>query len=221
MVGVVMQRVILLFLCLNLLGVSSLTQAETGTTTPPVILVFGDSLSAAHGIAVADGWVALLSSRLKTQAYPHQVINESISGETSSGGLARFPKALATHKPKLVILELGANDGLRALNLQEMRNNLSKMIELSQQAGAKVLLLGMKIPPNYGKAYTEEFYQSFQQLAIKYQLSVVPFFLEGVAGNPSLVLSDGIHPTASAQGQLLDTVWEKLSNLLEKVSLTH
>jgi len=198
-----------------------LTQAETGTTTPPVILVFGDSLSAAHGIAVADGWVALLSSRLKTQAYPHQVINESISGETSSGGLARFPKALATHKPKLVILELGANDGLRALNLQEMRNNLSKMIELSQQAGAKVLLLGMKIPPNYGKAYTEEFYQSFQQLAIKYQLSVVPFFLEGVAGNPSLVLSDGIHPTASAQGQLLDTVWEKLSNLLEKVSLTH
>lgn len=198
-----------------------MTQAETGTTTPPVILVFGDSLSAAHGIAVADGWVALLSSRLKTQAYPHQVINESISGETSSGGLARFPKALATHKPKLVILELGANDGLRALNLQEMRNNLSKMIELSQQAGAKVLLLGMKIPPNYGKAYTEEFYQSFQQLAIKYQLSVVPFFLEGVAGNPSLVLSDGIHPTASAQGQLLDTVWEKLSNLLEKVSLTH
>ncbi len=198
-----------------------MTQAETGTTTPPVILVFGDSLSAAHGIAVADGWVALLSSRLKTQAYPHQVINESISGETSSGGLARFPKALATHKPKLVILELGANDGLRALNLQEMRNNLSKMIELSQQAGAKVLLLGLKIPPNYGKAYTEEFYQSFQQLAIKYQLSVVPFFLEGVAGNPSLVLSDGIHPTASAQGQLLDTVWEKLSNLLEKVSLTH
>lgn len=216
-----MQRVILLFLFLNLLGVSSLTQAETGTAAPPVILVFGDSLSAAHGIAVADGWVALLSSRLKTQAYPHQVINESISGETSSGGLVRFPKALANHKPKVVILELGANDGLRALNLQEMRNNLSKMIELSQQAGAKVLLLGMKIPPNYGKAYTEEFYQSFQQLASKYQLSVVPFFLEGVAGNPSLVLSDGIHPTASAQGQLLDTVWEKLPSLLEKVSLTH
>lgn len=216
-----MQRVILLFLFLNLLGVSSLTQAETGTATPPVILVFGDSLSAAHGIAVADGWVALLSSRLKAQAYPHQVINESISGETSSGGLVRFPKALATHKPKVVILELGANDGLRALNLQEMRNNLSKMIELSQQAGAKVLLLGMKIPPNYGKAYTEEFYQSFQQLATQYQLSVVPFFLDGVSGNPSLVLSDGIHPTASAQGQLLDTVWKKLPNLLEKVSLTH
>lgn len=216
-----MQRVILLFLFLNMLGVSSLTQAETVAAKPPVILVFGDSLSAAHGIAVTDGWVTLLSSRLKAQAYPYQVINESISGETSSGGLVRFPKALATHQPKLVILELGANDGLRALNLQEMRNNLSKMIELSQQAGAKVLLLGMRIPPNYGKTYTEEFHQSFQQVATKYQLSLVPFFLEGVAGNPSLVLSDGIHPTASAQGQLLDTVWEKLPSLLEKAALTH
>ena len=197
-----------------------MTQAETVAATPPVILVFGDSLSAAHGIAVADGWVTLLSSRLKAQAYPHQVINESISGETSGGGLVRFPKILATHKPHVVILELGANDGLRALSLQEMSNNLSKMIELSQQAGAKVLLLGMKIPPNYGKSYTEGFQQSFQQLATKYQVSFVPFFLEGVAGNPSLVLSDGIHPTASAQGQLLDTVWEKLRVLLEKVSLT-
>lgn len=197
-----------------------MTHAETAAATPPVILVFGDSLSAAHGIAVAEGWVALLSSRLKAQAYPHQVINESISGETSGGGLVRFPKILEIHKPHVVILELGANDGLRALSLQEMRNNLSKMIELSQQAGAKVLLLGMKIPPNYGKNYTEGFQQSFQQLAIKYQVSFVPFFLEGVAGNPSLVLSDGIHPTASAQGQLLDTVWEKLAVLLEKVSLT-
>ena len=216
-----MQRFIFLFLCLNFWGVSSLTQAETAAITPPVILVFGDSLSAAHGIAVADGWVSLLSKRLKTQAYPYQVINESISGETSSGGLVRFPKALTTHRPSVVILELGANDGLRALNLQEMRHNLSKMIELSQQAEAKVLLLGMKIPPNYGKTYTEEFSQSFQQLAVKYQVAVVPFFLEGVAGHPSLVLSDGIHPTASAQGQLLDTVWEKLPSLLEKVSLTH
>ncbi len=197
-----------------------MTHAETAAATPPVILIFGDSLSAAHGIAVAEGWVALLSSRLKAQAYPHQVINESISGETSGGGLVRFPKILETHKPRVVVLELGANDGLRALSLQEMRNNLSKMIELSQQAGAKVLLLGMKIPPNYGKNYTEGFQQSFQQLAIKYQVSFVPFFLEGVAGNPSLVLSDGIHPTASAQGQLLDTVWEKLAVLLEKVSLT-
>jgi acyl-CoA thioesterase-1 len=216
-----MQRFIVLFLCLTLSGVSSLTQAETAAATPPVILVFGDSLSAAHGISMGDGWVTLLSSRLKMQAYPYQVINESISGETTSGGLVRFPKALVTHKPNVVILELGANDGLRALSLQEMSNNLSKMIELSQQAGAKVLLLGMRIPPNYGKTYTEGFQQSFQQLATKYQTSFIPFFLERVAGNPNLVLSDGIHPTASAQGQLLDTVWEKLPALLEKVSLTH
>jgi acyl-CoA thioesterase-1 len=185
----------------------------------PVLMVFGDSLSAGYGLAKNEGWVTLLSQRLST--YPYQVVNESISGETTSGGLARLPQALQTHHPRIVILELGANDGLRALSLQEMRDNLTKLITLSQQAGAKVLLLGMKIPPNYGKVYTEGFHQTFVQLATEFpSLSFVPFFLEGVAGKAPLMQDDRLHPAANAQAQLLETVWEKLSGLLEKTSVT-
>lgn len=213
-----MQGFTLFFLLLSLWGQASWVHAaSTVSTSSPVLMVFGDSLSAGYGLSKTDAWVTLLTQRLTAQGYAYKVVNESISGETTSGGLARLPQALQQYHPQLVILELGANDGLRALSLQEMRNNLTKLITLSQQAGAKVLLLGMRIPPNYGKPYTEEFHQSFHQLAAAHQLSFVPFLLEGVAGKPQLLQDDGLHPAAMAQGQLLDTVWEKLQTLLEKM----
>ncbi len=175
----------------------------------------GDSLSAAHGIATEQGWVNLLQQRLRDQGYQATVINGSISGETTSGGRRRLSPTLSQVKPTLVILELGANDGLRGLSLKEMQKNLVTMIDQSQQAGAKVLLLGMRIPPNYGKAYTERFQQIYLDLAKQYQLPVVPFFLESVAQQRELMQEDNLHPTAPAQEKLLETVWKKMEEMLK------
>lgn len=180
------------------------------------IVVYGDSLSAAYGIPPNTGWVALLENKLKQQNSAYKVVNASISGETTSGGLTRFAQMLKAHQPKIVVIELGANDGLRGLSLNEMQSNLNSMIKLAKAKNAKVMLLGMKIPPNYGIQYTQKFSAIYESLAQKYTLNLVPFFLDGVAGNRALVQDDGLHPTAAAQAKLLENVWPKLEGLLKK-----
>lgn len=182
----------------------------------PTILVYGDSLSAAYGIATDQGWVNLLQQRLIAQGYRHQVANASISGETSSGGLSRIEASLRQHRPALVIVELGANDGLRGLPVAELRRNLAAIIEQCRRQGARVLLVGMRIPPNYGPRYTRDFADSYPQLAKQYRLPLVKFLLDGVAGRRELVQEDGLHPLAVAQPRLLDNVWKKLQPILGK-----
>jgi len=183
----------------------------------PVILVFGDSISAGYGLArVEQGWVELLKTRLKEQGYGYQVVNASVSGETTAGGLARLPRALDLHHPGIVILELGGNDGLRALPIAQMRANLAQMVTLAGAAGAKVLLLGMRMPPNYGPQYTEQFAMVFSDLAREKKLSVVPFLLTDIALSSSLLQGDDIHPNALGQPVLLENVWPQLKPLLHK-----
>lgn len=178
------------------------------------LLVVGDSISAAFGLNSRQGWVALLEKRLVQEGFEHQVVNASISGDTSAGGAARLPALLVEHKPELVIIELGGNDGLRGQPLAQLQQNLASMVEQSQQAGAKVLLLGMKLPPNYGVRYTTAFAQVFTDLAEQKQVPLVPFFLEGVGGVPGMMQADGIHPTEAAQDILLDNVWPTLKPML-------
>ncbi len=180
------------------------------------ILVFGDSLSAAYQLAPEQGWVAMLAQRLRSQGYEYQVVNASESGETSGGGLERLPRALELNRPALVILELGANDGLRALPAEEMRANLERMVQLSRQAGARVLLVGIRIPPNYGPRYTQEFERVFPELAKQYDLPLVPFLLQNVALDPELMQADGMHPNARGEAPVLETVWPYLEPLLNK-----
>jgi acyl-CoA thioesterase-1 len=178
------------------------------------LLVVGDSISAAFGLDSRQGWVALLEKRLAQEGFEHQVVNASISGDTSAGGAARLSALLVEHKPELVIIELGGNDGLRGQPLAQLQQNLASMVEQSQQAGAKVLLLGMKLPPNYGVRYTTAFAQVFTDLAEQKQVPLVPFFLEGVGGVPGMMQADGIHPTEAAQEILLDNVWPTLKTML-------
>ena len=183
------------------------------------ILVFGDSLSASYGVPQGQGWVALLEAKLaqkQSSKTTYKVVNASISGETTSGGLARFSAALATHKPNIVILELGANDGLRGLPIAEMQTNLSQMIAQAKTVKAKVLLIGMKIPPNYGLKYSKNFSATYTNLAKQHKIALVPFLLEGVAGKPELIQADGLHPIAAAQPSLLDNVWIVLERMLNQ-----
>lgn len=175
-----------------------------------VWLVVGDSISAAFGLDTTQGWVALLQKRLDQQGKRIQVVNASISGDTSAGGLARLPALLAEHRPALVMIELGGNDGLRGTPLAQLQQNLADMIAASKSSGAQVLLLGMRLPPNYGKRYTEGFAGVYEQLAATHQVPLLPFFLEGVGGVPGLMQADGIHPTAAAQPRLLDNIWPLL-----------
>jgi len=179
-----------------------------------VILIIGDSLSAGYGLEPGKGWVTLLQQRLDARHLFYRVVNASISGDTTANGLNRLPAALHTHLPSLVLIELGANDGLRGLPLATMSQNLSTMISLSQSQSAKVLLIGMRIPPNYGKRYTDAFFTLYASLASQYQLSLVPFLLEGVGARPALMQADGLHPNEMAQPTLLDNVWEKLLPML-------
>ncbi len=181
----------------------------------PVILVLGDSLSAGYGIPVEKGWVSLLQRRLVERGFPYRVVNASISGDTTSGGLSRLPAALELHRPTIVVLELGANDGLRGQPPMAMSRNLSQMIERSQQAGARVLLAEMRIPPNYGPLYAQKFQATFGELAQHYAIPLIPFLLDGVAGNPALIQDDGLHPRAEAQPQILDNVWAVLEPTLK------
>lgn len=204
-----MKRLLVLFV---LIAASVSAKAET-----PVILVFGDSISAGYGLArVEQGWVALLQTRLKDQEYGYQVVNASVTGETTAGGLARLPRALMLHQPKIVILELGGNDGLRALPIAQMRANLVRMVDLASAAGAKVVLLGMRMPPNYGPEYTEQFRLCYSDLARDKKLSLVPFLLNDIALVPDLMQADGIHPNELGQPKLLANVWPSLKPLLRR-----
>jgi acyl-CoA thioesterase-1 len=178
------------------------------------IVVFGDSLSAAYGIAQARGWVALLSARLKRERPDYTVVNASISGDTSSGGASRIQKTLQQHRPAVLILELGANDGLRGLPIAQMKQNLGRIIEQAQKAGARVVLVGMKLPPNYGPDYTQAFEAAFGELARRYTTALVPFLLEDFAEKPELFQPDRIHPTEAAQPLMLERVWKALAPLL-------
>ena len=176
----------------------------------------GDSLSAAYGMRVEQGWAALLQARLRAKGYGHRVINASSSGETTGGALARLPRALERHRPAVVIIELGGNDGLRGLPIAEVRANFEALIRLSREAGAKVLLIGMRIPPNYGPGYAGAFQEMYGELAKRHALPLVPFFLDGIALDDSLMLDDGIHPNATAQPKLLELVWPTLEPLLKR-----
>jgi acyl-CoA thioesterase-1 len=181
----------------------------------PAILVFGDSISAGYGIGVEQGWVNLMAQKMAQLGYGFRVINASVSGETTAGGLARLPHALDVQQPRIVILELGANDGLRSLPLTAAHDNLVQMIKLAQARGARVLLIGMRLPPNYGERYTTGFQQLYVGLAQQFKLPLVPFLLDQVALHPELMQNDGLHPTAAAQPLLLDNVWPKLTPLLQ------
>ncbi|RTR07160.1 arylesterase [Halomonas nitroreducens] len=197
----------LLWLLLVVLG------APVQAAERPVLLVMGDSLSAAYGIERQAGWVQLLAARLEGEA---RVVNASISGETTRGGATRLPALLRQHAPEIVLLELGGNDGLRGLPPAQMRANLAAMIEASRAAGAEVLLLGIDIPPNYGPAYREAFTGVYRGLADRYGVPLVPFLLQGVALEQELMQADGIHPTAEAQPVMLDNVWPALAPLLRQ-----
>jgi acyl-CoA thioesterase-1 len=180
----------------------------------PVLLVLGDSLSAEYGLSRGTGWVQLLADRLRDSGSDYRVVNASISGETTSGGLTRLPALLKEHRPRVVVLELGANDGLRGLPLAVMRDNLQAMIRQAQAAGAKVLLVGVRVPPNYGREYAERFAGTFAALARELKVPLVPFLLDGFAESFELFQADRIHPTAEAQPRMLDNVWPVLRPLL-------
>lgn len=180
------------------------------------VLVFGDSLSAGFGISQAQSWPTLLAQRLSKEHYPYQIANASISGETSSGGASRLGPALQQFKPAIVIIALGANDGLRGLSLEQMRANLDTMIRLCQANRAKVMLVGIKLPPNYGMKYTEDFAKVYADLAREHHIALLPFLFAGFAGNRDAFQDDGLHPTAATQPLLLDNVWRILKPLLKK-----
>lgn len=186
------------------------------TASTATIMVLGDSLSAAYGIEQRAGWVHLLQQRLTERGYRYQVVNASISGETTRGGLARLAQALKTHNPAIVIVELGANDGLRGLLLGEMQANLDAIITQSRRRNAQVLLVGMHLPPNYGPSYTRKFHQMYVDLAARHRIPLVPFLLEGVATDAALMQQDGLHPTAAAQLKVLGNVWTHLQDMLRK-----
>ncbi|SHM81593.1 arylesterase [Phytopseudomonas punonensis] len=192
---------------LGLLLVGQMAQAGT-------VLVVGDSISAAFGMDTRQGWVQLLDERLRDEGFEHQVVNASISGDTSAGGAARLPALLSEHQPDLVIVELGGNDGLRGLPPSQLQQNLAAMIDASRSAGAKVLLLGMRIPPNYGERYTTAFARVYDELAADKNVPLVPFLLEGVGGVDKLMQDDGVHPAVEAQPLLLENVWPTLKPLL-------
>ena len=192
-----------------LIVLCSMAQAQSAT-----VLVVGDSISAAFGLETQEGWVALLQQRLSEADVAIEVVNASISGETTGGGLARFPDLLAQHQPRYVIIELGGNDGLRGLSLSHMTANLTSMVRKAKQQQAAVLLLGMRLPGNYGRRYTEAFYNVYQRIAEQEQVALVDFFLEGVGAVDGMMQADDVHPTQLAQPLLLDNAWQGLAPLL-------
>lgn len=197
-------------------GLGILLAALPALAAAPKVMVFGDSLAAAFGVTPAQGWVALLDARLKRRTPPATLVNASISGETTRGGLARIGADLAAHKPTLVLLELGGNDGLRGLPLRESRANLASIIRTIHKANADVILAGIQIPPNYGLDYAREFRDMYPELAKQYKLPPVPFLLDGIAENRDLFQPDGLHPTAAAQQRMVDNIWPSVENALRK-----
>lgn len=199
--------------CLGL-GALCLIMPLLAAAGAPVVLIYGDSLSAGYGLPREAAWPVLLEKRLAQAHLNYRVVNASISGETTAGGLARLPRALGEHRPAVVVLELGANDGLQGLPLAAMGRNLETMVTQARQAGARVLLVGMRLPPNYG-AYGENFRQTYPTLAQRLKLPLVDFLLAGMADQPALFQGDGLHPVAAAQPRLLDNVWKGLHPLLK------
>lgn len=209
-----MQKPAILFSrlgCAALLGLCLLPMLAQAKT----ILILGDSISAGYGLQPQQGWVNLLQKRLDQQ-YPkqHKTVNASVSGETTSGALARLPKLLQTHKPDIVVIELGGNDGLRGQPPQMLEKNLAQLVQQSQQAKAKVILLGMKIPPNYGAAYSKAFENTYKTVSQRYQVKLMPFFLDGAAGHKALIQNDQIHPNAKAQPILLNNAYPYIKGAL-------
>lgn len=180
------------------------------------ILVLGDSLSAEYGLVHGSGWVSLLEEKLQTEKIDVAIVNASISGETTSGGLSRLPGLLKKYQPRIVVIELGANDALRGLSLTATRNNMQAMIDNARKSQSKVLLIGMQIPPNYGTAYTQQFANLYPKLAKQSKSALVPFMLEDIVENPDNFQTDRIHPTAEAQPQILKNIWPYLKQLLQK-----
>ena len=212
MTGSIDDSVMIKIFCAALLCAAAVT-AQAAT-----VLVFGDSLSAAYGIGAREGWVTLLEERLKREKFDYSVANASISGETTSGGAARIEEALSRTRPALVIVALGGNDGLRGLPIAQVKANLSRIVAAAQRSRARVLLAGMRMPPNYGPQYTREFEAAFADVARRHKVPLVPFLLAGVADRRELMQPDNIHPTASAQTLILETVWKGLHPLLRKES---
>lgn len=188
---------------------------SAGSSPQPKILIFGDSLSAAYGIGEDEGWVTLLADRLAQENSELEVVNGSVSGETTTGGRARLPSLLQRYKPAYVLIELGGNDGLRGLPLSLMRENLTDMIQLSQKSGATVMIAGMQIPPNYGPRYTEPFFAQYAELAEEFDLYIIPFLIDGIPQQPELMQADGIHPKAEAQSMILDNFWPVLIEAMQ------
>ncbi len=182
----------------------------------PTLLVLGDSLSASYGIDTKRGWVTLLQHRMQQKGYRYKLVNASISGDTSAGALARLPKTLQRNKPTIIIVAIGGNDGLQGLPLGEMKKNLSRIIALGKKQGATVLLLGIRLPPNYGPAYTDVFHKTYKQVARQNRVPLVPRFLQGVAGNSELMQLDGVHPRAEGQPRMLDNIWPRLKLMLKR-----
>lgn len=183
----------------------------------PVILILGDSLSAAYKLSAEDGWGHLLVRRLEAKGFKYEVVNASISGATTNAGLQRMPSLLEKHKPKFVLLELGANDGLQGMPVAGITRNLESLIKQARHAGAEVILLGIQLPPNFGSRYTKPFFAQYSTLAKKYNLALVPFLLEGVAGKSEFMQADGLHPTAEAQPVVLENVWQVLEMQLTEL----
>jgi len=206
------MRVILSLLLLVFGFIPSAVSADE----PPVLLILGDSLSAGYGMDREDSWVNLLNLRFQEYGYSYRILNSSISGDTSQGGLARLPRLLDRYTPEIVIIELGANDGLRGINPDITRENITSMIQQSQSIGARVLLAGIKLPPNYGTAYLEKFESMYGDLATEYGTLLVPFFMQGVALNPEFLQADNIHPNEAGQPVLLDNVWKVLEPALSR-----
>lgn len=200
---------------MRLLLAAILILAALPSVAAPVILVVGDSISAAHGVAMEDGWVARLRQRLADRDYPHQVVNASVGGDTTSGGLSRLPDALAEHRPAVVVIQLGGNDGLRGQSLAAMQENLGEMVALSRDTGAAVLLLGLRLPPNYGPAYTEAFAGVYREVAANRDVPLVRRLLAGVGEHGEFMQDDRIHPNAAGHARILDNVWPQLRELLE------
>lgn len=201
-----LQRVCALALCVVIMPASAAS-----------VLIHGDSISAAYGMDIEQGWVALLDQRLAARAPgKHRVINSSVSGETTAGGLRRLPALLKQHRPEVVVIELGGNDGLRGQPPKLMQRNLAAMARMAKQAGARVVLLGMKIPPNYGRAYTEAFAAVYPAVAKAEGVALLPFLLDGVGGVPAFMQSDGVHPNARAQPRLLELAWPLIVKAVEE-----
>jgi len=198
---------------LILLG--SLAASASAYSAPKTVLVLGDSLSAEYGLNRGSGWVALLEQKLKAEKIDAAIVNASISGETTSGGRARLPALLAQHKPDIVVIELGANDGLRGQPVAAAEANLRAMLDASARNKARVLLVGMRMPPNYGRTYTESFFGMYKTLATQYKAGLVPFMLEGVADQPTLFQSDRLHPTAQAHPIILANIWPQFLALIK------